>query len=182
MKQEKIHSELALLTKQCLPHAKSLTVDQLRQLQKTSNNIVQSISEHIQQTTLPEIIQLVNRLEDFEEIFPEEISLLRFWVVGGENNSEKVDNLHKNGINTVIQLIHQIQAINWETVSRDKLGEVLSLAQEASYLLSFLTQFQEQVDRIQKFENFVKTLSLEDRKILAQMLKAKINTLPTYTS
>ncbi len=182
MTQEKIQAELALLTTQCPPHARSLSIDQLRQLQKTSSNIVKNILESIHQTTLPEIVQLANRLDDFEEIFPEEISLLRLWIVGGDKLSGGIDGIQQEGIKIIIQMIQKIQAIDFETLPREKMVEILSLAQETSYLLSFLTQYEEQVDRTQKFENFVKTLNLDDRKILAQMLKSKTDSMVSYSS
>ncbi len=182
MNEEKIKSELSLLTTQCPAHVRSLTVDQLRQLQNTSNNIVKNILDTIQQTTLPEMIQLSNRLEDFEEIFPEEISLLRLWLVGGEKLPGETNGIQQESIKIVIQMIQKIQTIDFSTLSREKMVEILSLAQETSYLLSFLTQYEEQADRIQKFENFVKTLNLEDRKILTQMLKSKTDSMMSYSS
>lgn len=177
MSRENIQEELNTLSLQYTTTNESLSPDSLRHLQLTFVNLGEALEREIQTTTLTDMVYIANRMENLEELFPQEIAMLGMWLVGGGNPSEISDAVYKESTQSLTRIMEEMKTLKKEPLTTEALGVLQGLAQEGSRLTQAMTARQEHMDRFQKFERAIKTLSPEDRQFLMELLNSKLETV-----
>ena len=76
MSRESIQEGLNTISLQYSKANESLSPDSLRYLQQTFVNLGEALEREIQTTTLTDMVYIANRMENLEELFPQEIAML----------------------------------------------------------------------------------------------------------
>ena len=85
---ESIQEGLNTISLQYPKTKESLSADLLRHLQQTFFHLGEALEREIQTTTLSDMVDIANRMENIEELFPQEKAMLGMWLVNGGNPSE----------------------------------------------------------------------------------------------
>ncbi len=177
MSQEIIDEELNTILLQYSKINEIFSPDSLRYLQQSFGDLGQALEREIQSRTLTDMVQVAHRMENLEELFPQEIAILGMWLVGGGERLETSDGVYKESTQALMKIMKEIQSLRKGPLTTENLGILQGMAQEASRLTKMMTERQEHQDRLQKFERAIKSLSLEDRQFLTELLKSKIESV-----
>lgn len=177
MSRESIQEELNTLSLQYTTTNESLSPDSLRHLQQTFAHLGEALEKEIQTRTLMDMVNIAKRMENLEELFPQEIVMLGMWLVGGGNPTETSDAVYKESTQSLMRIMEEVKTFTKEPLTVEALSVLQGLAQEGSRLTHAMTDRQEHMERFQKFERAIKTLSLEDRQFLMELLNSKLETV-----
>jgi len=122
------------------------------------------------------MISIANRMENLEELFPQEMAMLGMWLVGGGNPSGASDAVYQESTQALMRIMEEMKTLKKEPLTTEALGVLHGLAQEGSRLTQAMTARQEHLDRFQKYERAIKTLAPDDRQFLVNLLKTKLET------
>jgi len=174
MSRESVHESLKAITLQSPRFSDSTPLDALRFLQGAFLGLEEVIKQELQETTLPEMVQIANRLDNFEELLPQEITLLRLWLVGGDKRAHATDAVYKQCTKAIRQIMEKVKSYEDTPLTTETLGLLQNLAYEGSLLTKTIVAHQEGSDRLQRFEKAIKNLYPEDRQFLATLLMSKL--------
>jgi len=174
MSRESVHESLNAITLQHPRFSDSTPLDALRFLQGAFLRLEEVVKQELQETTLSDMVQIANRLDSFEELLPQEVTLLRLWLVGGDKGAHATDAVYKQCTKTIRQIMETVKSHAHTPLTTETLGLLQSLAYEGSLLTKTIVAHQEESDRLQRFEQAIKNLHPEDRQFLATILKTKL--------
>ena len=119
------------------------------------------------------MVYIANRMENIEELFPQEKAMLGMWLVNGGNPSETSDAVYKESVQSLMRMMEEMKTLNKEPLTTETLGVLQGLAREGSRLTQTMTARQEHIGRFQKYERAIKIFSPEDRQFLLELLNLK---------
>lgn len=177
MSRETIQEELEIISGPYSIIKESQSPDSLRHLQQTFVHLGEALEREIQTTTLTDMEDIANRTENLEELFSQEIAMLGMWLVSGGNTSEILDAVYKESIQSLRRIMEEMKTLKKEPLTTEALGVLQDLTQEGFRLTQAMTARQEHMDRFQKYERAIKTLSPEDRQFLMEPLNSIMETV-----
>ena len=174
MYQEKIQEDLKALATKSSTIARDTTLETLQHWSHTFTQLYNDLREGIQEKTKGEMIQVIKQLENNADITSQELDLIRIWIVGDAHSYIKMENNYEEWIQEAQRLVEAVKSSSTKELTPQVMGELKSMARDATRTLGDITFYKENMERTKKFENSVKKLTADNKIFLAGMLKAKL--------
>ena len=130
--------------------------------------------EALQELTAPEIKPLIHKLEKNQDLTPAEKDTVRLWIVGDAAAYAEMENDFKKWLAEFKRLTKVLEDYSSAAESTESLLDVHGVLEDAIRVCADLEHFLEARERLEKFEKAIDSLTEGDKKLLAQMLMAKL--------
>lgn len=177
MYQEKVKQGVQQAATQCPTINQNTTITALQQLNQTFTTLYNDLREGIQECTKDEMASLLSKLQNNEDITSQEIELIRLWIIGDALSYIKMENNYEEWIQEAQRLVEAVKSISTKELTPRLMGDLQGITRDATRTLSDITFYKENMERTKKFEESVKNLTAENKLFLAEMLKAKLQSV-----
>ncbi len=133
------------------------------------------VRETIQEKTEGEIKKIINKLRSDQAILPEDIDLIRLWIIGDAENYTKMENNFDDWKTELKRLIGEINKLHVEDPDVYTLSKLSGLFRDGARVLADLFYFLEQKDRMENFIDSTQKIDQEERMILVRLLEQKLS-------
>lgn len=135
-----------------------------------------SIREEIQTKTSATIKRIIKQLQSDERIAPQDISLIKAWIIGDAIGYTNTENDFEDWISEYKRLQHSLADYENKDCSSEELLTLLGLLEDATRITYDIANFLEKKERIQQFDTATRDgLDKNERDILAQTLIRKLH-------
>ncbi|MEI8011653.1 MAG: hypothetical protein WCI27_04125 [Candidatus Omnitrophota bacterium] len=132
------------------------------------------LREEIQQKTADRIAEIVNNLSADKPLSPEDISLVRLWVVGDAAAYVQAEDDFNAWVEEYKQMVGVLQGFENKTCSQEDLLKLGGILEDAIRLSFDIANFLEKKERIAKFDAAVKDgIDDDEKEILVRVLTGK---------
>ena len=175
MYQERVKQGVQQAMTQCPTINHDTTISAIQQLNQTFTTLYNDLGESIKEGTKDEMASLLSKLQNNEDITPQETELIRLWTIGDAHSYIKMENNYEDWIHEAQRLVEVVKSLSSKPLTPSLMGDLQGVARDATRNLSDIAFYKENMERTQKFEDSVKNLSPENKLFLAEMLQAKMN-------
>ena len=131
------------------------------------------LREGIQQATSVEMAKIIRKLEDEDEITPDELALIRIWMVSDAEFYVQLENDFDDWISEINRLFSHIRSVNQGELTYESMGKISGSIRDALRVIADVVYFRQQEQRVQRFERATRTLYSEDKQHLSRLLGQK---------
>ena len=131
------------------------------------------LREGIQEETSVEMAEIIGKLDDDDEITPEELALIRIWMVSDAEFYVQLENDFHDWISEINRLFSHINSLNQRELTPESMGQISGSIRDALRVIADVVFFRQQEQRIQRFERATRTLDSEDKQHLSRLLRQK---------
>ncbi len=147
--------------------------DQIATLLNDSRN---EVSEELKKQTSSKINVIIGKLSGKDALTPEEISLIKLWVVGDAESSVLLEDDYQDLISEYKRLANALADYENNECDTDGLFKLLGLLEDASHVSFNIASFLEKKDRISRFNSAVEGgFDAEERVYLVEFLNGKLH-------
>jgi hypothetical protein len=132
------------------------------------------LTAHMRQLTRSRVEALIRKLGGSQPIAPEEVALMRAWLVGDADSYVKVENSVPDWQGELRRLVEEIGRRGSGSPDLAASLELGALLQDGIRVAWDLYNYLEQKERVHKFEEATAVLDGEERRILARLLKDRL--------
>ena len=147
----------------------------LHQISQELAKLDDDLREGIQHGTSKEMAVIIQKLEDDDEITPEELALIRIWMVSDAEFYVQLENDFQNWISEINRVFSHINSINQRELTLQSMGQISGSIRDALRVIADVVYFRQEEQRVQRFERATRTLYSEDKHHLARLLRQKFN-------
>ena len=133
-----------------------------------------TMREYLQDLSGDKINKIIAKLNQGANITPEDLNLIRLWVVGDADYFTKMENDFENWKKVLSRLVGEIQRYEGRELSLEDSLALRGILRDALSVMADILYFVEQKDRIEQFEESTKTLESDERLLLARILEQKL--------
>jgi hypothetical protein len=133
------------------------------------------VREEIQAATADEITKIIRKLENQENLSPEERELVGLWLVGDAEGYTKMEDDFGEWQEEFRRLSRVLETYEGRDPSPQTLVELHGLLEDAVRVIADISHFLEKKERLERFHAAINSVTPEDAKFLASMLKAKLS-------
>ena len=134
-----------------------------------------STREEAQQATADEIREIIEKLTSGDSMTPEEISLVRAWIIGDAEGYLRMENNLPDWLAEYERLATSVARYEKADCSHAELLELCGILEDAARVNQDIAVFLEQRDRVRRFEAAVADgLDGPERKLLAEVLAGEL--------
>ena len=132
------------------------------------------LREQIQSDTSPQIDTIIKKLKSDSEIDDEDIMTVRIWIVGDAQAYIEMENDYKGWLMELNRLFGVIEDLKSEELNLEKMYKLSGTVRDTIRVIGDIVFFNQQQERVKKFENASKNLNSENKLILADILQKKL--------
>ena len=132
------------------------------------------LREQIQSETSQQISTIINKLASDEEVINSDLELIRLWLVGDAAAYVQMENDFKGWLQEFNRLLGVIEQLKAQELSIENMFKLSGVARDAVRVAGDIIFFKQQQERIEKFENAARDLNSENKVVLANILKQKL--------
>ncbi|MFP3943854.1 MAG: hypothetical protein ACLFWF_08175 [Alphaproteobacteria bacterium] len=148
---------------------------ELNALSHALTNLEHSLREKMQEETRADMAKIINALERDGDLRPQDKELIRTWMVGDAESYLQVENNFGDWTAELNRLLDVIAAARGKTLSPAQMTELQASVRDALRTAADIRFYQEQNVRVKRFRDATADWSRDDKKILARMLRSKLD-------
>ena len=134
-----------------------------------------AIREEIQSKTAADIADLIDKLGTGETLTPQEVDLVKFWIVGDAESYTKMENNFDDWLAEYERLQNTIGAYENRECSLKELFNLQGILEDAVRVDYDIANFLEKRERIRRFESAVEDgLDKHEKDVFVRVLKDKL--------
>jgi hypothetical protein len=137
------------------------------------------LREHAQRTTASEVQSIIRKLEDNDAIDPEELRLIKLWIVGDAESYVAVENNFQDWKNDIEHIVGELGSVSTASLDWSEASRVRALVRDAIRSAWDIHYYLEHKERVESFDDSTRELDASARKILARSLERKLKS-PAY--
>lgn len=146
----------------------------LNALSHTLENLDHALREKMQEETRGAMWAIIEVLERGGEPGPAEKDLIRAWMVGDAEHYVKAEKNFGDWTAELNRLLDRVASARGKTLSPSQLSELQATVRDALRTGADIHFHEEQRERLERFRSATADWSAEDRKFLAGVLRAKL--------
>ena len=132
------------------------------------------LREGIQLETSDRMVNIIHKLDDDDEISPEELALIRIWMVSDAEFYVQLENDFHNWISEINRLFSHIHSLNQGEFTEKTMGQISGSIRDALRVIADVVFFRQEEQRVKRFERATQTLYSEDKQHLSRLLRQKL--------
>lgn len=132
------------------------------------------VREELQAATAGEVTRILKKLEDGQPLSSEEKEVVGLWVVGDAQGYTKMENDYQTWLAEFKRLSGALAAYEGQEASLRTLVEAHGLLEDAVRVAADISHFLEMKERVTRFTNSINSLTKDDARFLAEMLKSML--------
>jgi hypothetical protein len=154
----------------------TMTGDAFQQAGNALSTAKNRVREELQEKTSTEMKLIISKLQSSDAMAPQDIDLIKIWIVGDAMGYEKMENNFQDWIAEYKRLETALAQYEIKECSPEELMEFHGILEDATRLSYDLSNYLEKHDRVKKFQAAV-AHGIDDkgRNLLLNMLSAKLN-------
>lgn len=143
-------------------------------LSSTLDELEGGLREHMQATTKDQITQIINSLETSQNLSPDDVELIKLWLVGDADYYLQMENNYNDWLVELKRLIGEYEKIDEENLDITKASKLRAEALDGVRVLGDIVFFLKQKERVKNFESSVEEIDPQERRFIIDILKGKI--------
>lgn len=132
------------------------------------------LREQIQSDTTPQIQTIIKKLKSDSKIDAEDIMMIKLWIIGDAQAYIEMENDYKGWLMELNRLFGVIEDLKSEELDLEKMYKLSGTVRDTIRVIGDIVFFKQQQERVKKFENASKNLNPENKLILADILRKKL--------
>jgi hypothetical protein len=157
--------------------AKNRTPEALTLASMDLNTIMNRARERFQELSAGEIKPIIQKLTNFQPLNEGEKETVRFWMVGDAESYTRMENNYKDWLAELTRLAGVLKDFEAKPETLPNLLNVYGLLRDAMRTTADIIDYLEEKARVARFEEAIKQLNQEDAKLIASLLRAKLESL-----
>lgn len=137
------------------------------------NNAKNQIRENIQNTTRDDINNIIKKLDRGNDIAPEELSLVKLWLVGDAEYYTKLENNFNDWLAELKRIIDELNN-KGELPDVESSAGLIAEIGDAIRVVHDIIFFLENKERIKSFESSTGNLDKQEKEVLVRLLRNKL--------
>lgn len=146
----------------------------LQEISLELGEIQDDLREAMQAATSDDMVRVIRKLDNDDDITPEELILIRAWMVSDAEFYVQLENDFDDWISEINRLFSHIHSLNQGELSAQSMGQISGSIRDALRVLADVVYFRQQEKRVQRFERATRTLDREDKRHLSRLLRQKL--------
>ena len=134
----------------------------------------ESLREHIQSKTSADIEAIIGKLRSDKAIAPEEMQIVKLWIVGAAESYVTHENNFNDWIAELKRISGEFKRLDAAKLEVAQAFYAQALLMDAIRVAWDVHHYLEQQERLGKFMESTKELDAEERKLLADILARKL--------
>ena len=139
-----------------------------------ASDMEQLLREHVQDETLSEITKIIRKLSSGDELSPQEVAFVRLWLVSDAESYLRHENNYRDWLQEIGRLYHEILGFKNINLDVERSLQVRSLLLDLMRTLGSINFFLQQKERVVRFEESIKQLDDDERRLIIDLLKSKM--------
>ncbi|HEX6142781.1 MAG TPA: hypothetical protein VFZ01_08695 [Geminicoccaceae bacterium] len=131
------------------------------------------LREVVQAATRDEMTAVIGKLESDAELTPDELRLIRLWMVSDAEFYVQMENDYRDWLAELNRLVGVVDMLRSQRLTPEIAGRLSGTIRDAIRVIGDITYFKEQERRIGDFERATARLYSEDKRTLARILRQK---------
>ena len=132
------------------------------------------LREYLQQLSGDDVKKVINKLKGGGAISPQELDLVRLWLVGDAEYYLQHENNFSDWTKELARLVDQMNPCNVDKPDVTTVCRFRSILRDASRVIADIMYFVQQKDRVSKFNESTEEIDDEERSILVRLLEQKL--------
>jgi hypothetical protein len=132
------------------------------------------LREGMQKQTSSQVSKVIEKLTADEDITHDDMELIRTWVTSDAQFYVEMENDYPNWLKELNRLFSVIGQLKSEELTLEKMGRMSGTARDAIRVIGDVIFFQQQQDRLSKFEKASRNLDTNNKLFLARLLQRKL--------
>jgi len=132
------------------------------------------LREHMQSSMADAISAIISKLNNPDKLNVDELRKVRAWVVGDAENYLRHENNRSDWENELERLMQEMTAVKDTPLSLAAISKIRALAKDARRVVDDIVHYIEEKERVDRFEQATRSLTADDRKLLAELLQGKM--------
>lgn len=132
------------------------------------------LRELMQSKTSGEISMIIGKLESNTPITDADMRLIRLWIVGDAESYVRMENDYQGWLDELNRLFLVLKDLQDKELTLESMGNISGTARDAIRIIGDIIYFKQQQERLDNFENASKNLNLDNKLIVADILKQKL--------
>ncbi|MDI6812592.1 MAG: hypothetical protein QME75_14650 [Deltaproteobacteria bacterium] len=141
------------------------------------NSMKNRVRERFQELSAGEITPIIKKLTDFQPLNEAEKETVRLWMVGDAESYTRTENNFNDWLAEFNRLTGALKDFEAKPETLPNLLSVHSLLRDAMRTAADISDYLEEKSRVARFEQAIKQLNQEDAKLVAALLRAKLESL-----
>jgi hypothetical protein len=137
------------------------------------------LREHAQRTTANAIQSIIRKLEKNDAIGPDDLQLIKLWIVGDAESYVAVENNFHDWKADVERIVSELGSVSTSSLDGPEAMRVRAKLRDAIRSAWDLHYYLEHKERVESFDESTRELDESGRKILARALERKLKS-PAY--
>jgi len=138
------------------------------------NNSKSQLREYMQNITRNDTSKIIQKLESGRDITPEELKLIKLWLIGDAEYYTKLENNYNDWLNELKRIIGEIQRISETEESLDTINSLIAMLEDGIRVVHDIIFLLEKKERIKAFEESTQQLDKSEREVLVRLLRGKL--------
>lgn len=147
----------------------------LNRLSMTLNSLNHAVREKMQEDTREDIERVIRNLEKDGEVGETDKQLIRTWMIGDAGSYVRTENNFNDWTTELNRLLDEIAAAAGRALAPAQMMDLNAKVRDALRTAADIQFFKEQEERVRNFKEATADWSREDKKVLARLLRAKLN-------
>ena len=136
--------------------------------------IEEHLREQIQAETSDQILEIIQKLKSNKDITDTDLMLTRLWIVGDAAAYVEMENDYQSWLDEINRLFSEIERLKVQELTLKNMYKLSGIVRDAIRVTGDIVFFKQQQERINKFENASKQLNSDNKRVLADILKQKL--------
>lgn len=170
---QSIKTQLDGLSRLALNFNENIDEGRLHQISQELAKLDDDLREGIQHETADKMAYVIQKLDNDDEITPDELALIRLWMVSDAEFYVQLENDFRDWIMEVNRLFGHINTLNQGDINEKTMGEISGSIRDALRVIADIVYFRQEEHRIRRFERATATLNSEDKLHLSRLLRQK---------
>ncbi len=146
----------------------------LQQISLELGELQDDLRESIQLETSADMVRIIDKLDNDDEILPEDLALIRTWMVSDAEFYVQLENDCDDWIKEISRLFSHIRSLNQGELTIGSMGQISGSIRDALRVIADVVYFRQQEKRVRRFEHATHALSSEDKHHLSRLLRQKL--------
>jgi hypothetical protein len=133
------------------------------------------LREQVQAITAAQVAPLISKLRADGPVGPADLELIRLWVVGDAEHYVKMEKDSRGWIAELDRLLEALGQLRTESMIPSTLGRMEATIRDALRVAGDIVFYRQEEERIRSFQNATRSLTREDKRMLADILEQKLS-------
>lgn len=133
-----------------------------------------AVRERMQAKTAPEIAMIIKKLKVDQEITPQDIDLIRLWIVGDAHGYVDAENDYQHWLTEYGRLREVLEGFADRDLGVEELVRVQGLLEDTVRVSFDIANYLEKKERIENFDQTTRDPAQINKQVLAALLSRKL--------